>query len=199
MQSDNQAAETIAVHVGSRLRGGSEREAADYFVAQMNALARKLGMRNTQFLNAHGLDDLERKLPHSTAGDVALLANYAIGHAGFTFYTSQRERRITWTTASGEQTGATLKNTNELLGTAGVDGVKTGTTRKAGPCVVISATRRPENRQEGDQQIITPRRLTIVVLDSASRFEVARQLIEQGWALQDAWAAAGRPMKGWRK
>ncbi len=196
MQSDNQAAETIAVHVGTKLGGGDERAASDFFVSQMNALARKLGMRNTRFLNAHGLDDLESKAPHSTAGDLALLANYAVGHSGFSFYTSQKDRKISWSTSTGEISGAQLKNTNELLGGI-IDGMKTGTTRKAGPCVVITAAKRPENRQVGEQQIITPRRLTVVVLDSPTRFDTARTLLDHGWNLLDRWAAAGRPMKGW--
>ena len=199
MQSDNVAAETLAVHVGSRLgRGRTDRENADYFVSQMNALARKLGMRNTRFLNAHGLDDLEKKLPASTAGDVALLANYALGHTGFTFYTSQKERKISWTLSSGEASSFLLRNTNELLGSDGIDGVKTGTTRKAGACVVISAAQRPESRQVGDEHVIHPRRLTVVVLNAPSRFGVARSLLNRGWSLLDDWSQAGRPMKGWR-
>jgi D-alanyl-D-alanine carboxypeptidase (penicillin-binding protein 5/6) len=199
MQSDNEAAETIAVHVGGKLQGGrTERENADYFVAQMNALARKLGLRNTRFLNAHGLDDLEKKLPYSTAADVALLANYALGQPGFLFYTSQKERRISWTAATGESSGYQLHNTNELLGNAGIDGVKTGTTRRAGACVVVSAARAPESRQVGEQHIITPRRLTVVVLASPSRFESARALLDRGWTLLADWSRAGRPMKGWR-
>lgn len=198
MQSDNQAAETIAVHVGQKLGGGgTERAASDYFVSQMNALARKLGMRSTQFLNAHGLDDLESKLPYSTAGDIALLANYAVGHSGFSFYTSQKTRKVSWTTSTGEPSGAQLQNTNELLGGI-IDGMKTGTTRKAGACVVITAAQRPENRQVGDQQIITPRRLTVVVLDAPRRFETARSLLDYGWKQLNEWAAAGRPAKGWR-
>ncbi len=198
MQSDNQAAETIAVHVGRKLGGGeNDRAASDFFVSQMNALARKLGMRSTRFLNAHGLDDLEDKLPYSTAGDIALLANYAVGHSGFTFYTSQKDRKISWVTATGESSGAQLRSTNELLGGI-IDGMKTGTTRKAGQCVVISAAKRPDNKVVGEQQIITPRRLTVVVLDSATRFDTARSLLEHGWVLLDDWAAAGRPLKGWR-
>ena len=198
MQSDNQAAETIAVHVGRKLGGGdNDRAASDFFVSQMNALARKLGMRSTRFLNAHGLDDLEDKLPYSTAGDIALLANYAVGHSGFTFYTSQKDRKISWVTATGESSGAQLRSTNELLGGI-IDGMKTGTTRKAGQCVVISAAKRPDNKLVGEQQIITPRRLTVVVLDSATRFDTARSLLEHGWVLLDDWAAAGRPLKGWR-
>jgi len=36
------------------------------FVVQMNALARKIGMTKTRFLNPHGLDDKERSAPYST-------------------------------------------------------------------------------------------------------------------------------------
>lgn len=199
MQSDNEAAETLAVHVGRKLgRGKTDREASDFFVAQMNALARKLGMRSTRFLNPHGLDDLEKKLPYSTAGDVALLTNYAVGQTGFGFYTSQKERKISWRTATGESPSYQLKNTNELLGVDGIDGVKTGTTRRAGACVVISSAKPPDSKQVGDQHIIVPRRLTIVVLGATSRFSVAKALLTRGWSLLDQWAQAGRPLKGWK-
>jgi len=199
LQSDNESAETLAVHVGRKLgRGRTDKEASDFFVAQMNALARKLGMRGTRFLNPHGLDDLEKKLPYSTAGDVALLTNYAVGQTGFTFYTSQKERKISWTTATGESQSYLLKNTNELLGTDGIDGVKTGTTRKAGACVVISAAKPPDSKQVGDEHIIVPRRLTVVVLGAQMRFAVARSLLARGWSLLDQWVRAGRPAKGWR-
>jgi D-alanyl-D-alanine carboxypeptidase (penicillin-binding protein 5/6) len=198
MQSDNQAAETVAVHVGRKLSGAtSDEDAAKAFVAQMNALARELGMRDTRFLNPHGLDDLEDKLPYSTAHDVALLTNYALGHSGFTFYTSQKERKITWQTAGGEASAYQLKNTNEALGQLGIDGVKTGTTRKAGACVVLSASQRPDSKQVGDNYEITPRRLTVVVLGSPTRFETAKALLTQGWQWHEQWSAAGRP-KGWK-
>ena len=91
-----------------------------------------------------------------------------------------------------------LRNTNELLGVNAIDGVKTGTTRKAGGCVAISAARPPESRQEGEKHIITPRRLNVIVLGSADRFKVASGLLQRGWQRYDAWAAAGRPMKGWK-
>ncbi len=199
LQSDNESAETLAAHVGRRLGAGkSDRDAVVYFTAQMNALARKLGMRNTRFLNPHGLDDLEKKLPYSTAGDVALLTNYALSQTGFTFFTSQKERRVSWKTAAGGTQGYQLKNTNELLGVDGIDGVKTGTTRRAGACVVISAAKPPDSRQVGEEHIIVPRRLTIVVLGAPSRFAVARSLLSRGWSLLEQWARAGRPTKGWR-
>ncbi len=199
MQSDNQAAQTLADHVGRALGGGTrELSAVDNFVAQMNALARRLGMTRTRFLNPHGLDNMENSLPYSTAHDMALLTRYAMSTSGFRFYVSQKERRITILTATGEQSQYMLRTTNELLGVNAIDGVKTGTTRKAGPCVIVSAARAPESRQEGENHVITPRRLNVVVLGSPDRFNVASGLLARGWQTYESWAAAGRPLKGWK-
>ncbi len=196
MQSDNVAAETLAMHVGAELRGG-QLPPGDAFVAQMNALARQLGMLQTRFLNAHGLDHLERTVPYSTAADLAKLTSYAMASTAFRFYVSQKERKITFATAAGEPSAYLLRNTNELLGSNAIDGVKTGTTARAGQCVIISAVKAPETRQEGSEHLITPRRLNVVVLGSGDRFNVASGLLQRGWRLYDSWAAAGRPMKGW--
>jgi D-alanyl-D-alanine carboxypeptidase (penicillin-binding protein 5/6) len=195
MQSDNQAAETLAIHVGTTLGGGNPEEK---FVAQMNALARRLGMTQTRFLNPHGLDGLERSDPYSTAADLAKLTTYAMDNSAFRFYVSQKERKISIQTATGEQNQYLLRNTNELLGLNSIDGVKTGTTRKAGQCIIISAARPPESRQEGEQHFITPRRLNVVVLGAADRFGLATNLLQRGWQRYDEWAAAGRPQKGWK-
>jgi D-alanyl-D-alanine carboxypeptidase (penicillin-binding protein 5/6) len=197
MQSDNVAAETLATHVGNALGASqSEKAASDFFVAQMNALARKLGMKNTRFLNAHGLDDREN--PYSTAGDMVLLAQYALKHAGFVFYVSQRERRIGWSTANGEPKSYLLRNTNELVGESGIDGLKTGTTKRAGPCVMITSAKAPESRSQGTSIQIRPRRVVVVVLGSPNRFETARLLLRRGWQLFDQWSAQGRPVQGWK-
>jgi D-alanyl-D-alanine carboxypeptidase (penicillin-binding protein 5/6) len=195
MQSDNLAAETLAYHVGSSLDNQSDASPVTAFVAQMNALARRLGMRRTLFLNPHGLDSLERKVPYSTAEDIARLTAYAMANSAFRFHVSQTERKISILSASGEPSSYLLRNTNELLGKESIDGVKTGTTRKAGGCVVISAARPPESRQEGDKVYITPRRLNVVVLGSNDRFNVAARLLTRGWQLYDAWASQGRPLK----
>ena len=74
--------------------------------------------------------------------------------------------------------------------------MKTGTTRRAGACVVISAAKPPDSKQVGDEHIIVPRRLTVVVLGAPSRFSVAKSLLARGWSLLDQWAEAGRPMNG---
>ena len=198
MQSDNIAAEALADHVGRALgrRGGMS--ASDVFVAQMNALARSLGMLRTRFVNPHGLDHLERSVPYSTAEDLAKLTTYAMADAAFRFHVSQKERKITLTTAAGEPSAYLLRNTNELLGSDNIDGVKTGTTSRSGQCLIISAAKAPESRQEGHQRIITPRRLNVIVLGSTDRFNAASGLLDRGWRLYDSWAAAGRPVKAKR-
>jgi D-alanyl-D-alanine carboxypeptidase (penicillin-binding protein 5/6) len=195
MQSDNAAALTLADHVGRSLPG--ELPPVDRFVQQMNALAKARGMIRTRFLNPHGLDTLEKTLPYSTAEDLAKLTAYAEANSAFRFYGSQKERKITYTSATGPITYL-LRNTNELLGQYDIDGVKTGTTQRAGQCVIISAPKPPESVQKGETHYITPRRLNVVVLGSSDRFREAAGLLQRGWEYHAQWAAAGRPAKGWK-
>ena len=196
LQSDNIAAYTLAVRVGHTLPHRGDATPEEIFVAQMNALARKLKMKHTVFLNSHGLDDREH--PYSTASDLVLLTKYAVSRSAFRFYVSQRERRITRNSRDGGVFQYDLANTNELLGVKAVDGVKTGRTPRAGECAVISAARQPEAvRNPNGSVSVTPRRLIIVVLGAKvnQRFAIASNLIDKGWDLYDQWAAAGRPLK----
>lgn len=196
VQSDNISAYSLAEYVGRDLQRGfqSDSKPVDLFVAQMNALARKLGMRDTRFLNPIGTDSMER--PYSTARDLVLLSSAAMQRSAFRFYVSQKERRITRRTADGRAADYNLVNTNQLLGVHSIDGVKTGTSARAGECVVISAARAPESVQNPDGSFtITPRRLIVVVLGSTNRFSDANQLLNYGWNLYDDWAAKGRPLE----
>jgi D-alanyl-D-alanine carboxypeptidase len=198
MQSDNTAASTLAYYVGAALRahGGEEMRslgAVEAFVSQMNALARQLGMERTLFLNPHGLEPARGPRPYSTALDLAKLTAYAMKDAGFRFYVSQKERKIAFN-RSGQVLQYLLRNTNQLLGSQGVDGVKTGSTARAGECIIISSQRDPEITQQGSTTLVTPRRLNIVILGAADRSAAASELLNRGWSLYDRWAAAGRPM-----
>jgi D-alanyl-D-alanine carboxypeptidase (penicillin-binding protein 5/6) len=194
LQSDNVAAYTLADHIGRNLPGGQvDATPAELFVAQMNALARKLGMQHTKFLNPYGLDTVEH--PYSTAQDLATLTTYAMQRSAFCFLVSQKERRIARHLAGGQNAEYNLVNTNKLLGTDAIDGVKTGKTALAGECVVISAVRPPESTQNPDGSVtVLPRRLIVVVLGARDRFSVATRLLNEGWNSYDAWAAAGRPI-----
>jgi D-alanyl-D-alanine carboxypeptidase (penicillin-binding protein 5/6) len=138
----------------------------------------------------------ERRLPYSTAIDMAQLARYAMNRSQFRFYVSQRARVITVDHENLTPTSYELQNTNQLLGSESIDGLKTANTRRTGPCVILSAARPPESVQQGETYIITPRRLIVVVLGSENRFDTAYQLLETGWRAYDEWAAAGRPLRG---
>mgnify|MGYP003348675821 FL=1 len=165
------------------------------FVAQMNALARQLGMRNTLFQNAHGIEALERHSLHSTAADLAKLSIYAMSNPEFRFYVSQTSRDIPFESASKGNTTITLRNTNTLLGVNKIDGVKTGSTVRAGGCLIVSAARSPEAWTVGDEHFSRVRRLHVIVLGSENRFDTARNLLDHGWTLFDRWVTQGRPEK----
>lgn len=192
LASDNVAATSLAGFVGSRLPNASGLDPAGNFVSHMNALARSLGMSRTLFLNASGFDGVEAKTyPFSTAEDMARLTRYAYDVQGFPFYVAQASRQI-HVFRNGAELPFEIQNTNELLGRDGIDGVKTGRTRRAGDCLILSADRAPESRREGETVFVTPRRIILVMLRSQDRFSEGLALLNQGWGLYDAWAASGR-------
>jgi D-alanyl-D-alanine carboxypeptidase (penicillin-binding protein 5/6) len=161
------------------------------FVSQMNALAKQLKMERTRFVNPHGIDENVKPRPFSTAEDMARLARYAMNKAGFRFYISQKERQISF--QRGKRTlSYLLRNTNDLLGTRGIDGVKTGRTARAGECLILSANRESEVVKQGQYTSVFPRHIIAVLLGSANRFGEGAGLVEHGWQLYDQWAAAGR-------
>lgn len=198
MQSDNAAAETLANHVGAALGISGDLTPVQAFVQQMNALARAKGMEKTRFTNAHGLDTLEKTLPYSTAEDLSKLTAYAVTSSAFRFYVSQKERKISYLPVAGGESSYLLRNTNELVGQYEIDGVKTGTTQRAGQCLIISAPKPPISVQKGETHYITPRRLNVIVLGSSNRFQESAGYLNRGWQLYESWSAAGRPMKGWK-
>jgi D-alanyl-D-alanine carboxypeptidase (penicillin-binding protein 5/6) len=192
VQSDNVAAYTVASYVGSQIQGPSPKlSAIDVFVSQMNALAKQLKMDRTRFVNPHGVDQNVKPLPYSTAEDLARLTRYALNKASFRFYVSQKERQISWRRGGKEQRYL-LHNTNELIGTNGIDGVKTGLTARAGQCLILSSQRESQVVQEAQGARIFPRRIIVVLLGSTSRFAEGAQLVAQGWQVYDQWAATGR-------
>lgn len=192
LASDNAAALTIADNVGREMMqrtGGNDPVAV--FVNQMNALAATQGMTRTRFTNPHGLD----AGGYSTAKDLARLTIYAMRNASFNFICSQPSRRIAFT-RQGQSMAFDVKNTNQLLGQLGVDGGKTGTTAKAGECLVLTV-RKPDrlNDLPGGAKRRIPYRMVIVELASADRFGQGRMLIQQGWNAYENWLAGGLVVK----
>ena len=132
-----------------------------------------------------------KPLPYSTAEDVARLTRYAMNKASFRFYVSQKERQISFQRGGSEQRYL-LRNTNELLGTNGIDGVKTGLTARAGQCLVLSSNRESKSSRKDRARAFF--RAASLLSSSAARIDLAKALglVAQGWQLYDQWAAAGR-------
>ncbi len=197
VQSDNIAAYTLADYVGRAITSivpptDERTDSVGLFVSQMNALAKTLRMDRTHFVNPHGIDANVKPLPYSCAYDLARLTRSAMERASFRFYVSQKERQISFNRA-GKAQSYMLRNTNELLGSDGVEGVKTGRTARAGDCLVLSVQREAEViKQSENSATVLPRHLIIVLLGSTNRFEEGRQMLNLGWQLHDQWAAAGR-------
>ncbi len=114
---------------------------ADAFVEAMNARAKELGAENTVFKNPHGLT-VEGQ--HSTARDIARIARAAYQLPEVQNFA--RVKSLTFVHPDGSKTK--LENTNTLLDKLIIsNGLKTGTTRAAGHCLVASAA-------SGDQDVI---------------------------------------------
>lgn len=123
--SANDAADTFAIRLaGSR----------SAFVAAMNRRARALGLRETRFGNAIGLDTPRTV---SSAHDLARLAAAAMREPRFKAIVGRKRATL----RSGSVTRR-IENTNKLIGRHGyVDGIKTGHTLKAGYLLVASASK----------------------------------------------------------
>lgn len=145
--------------------GGSE----EGFVKMMNDKAKELGMLNTNFMNACGLDTDNH---YSTAYDIALMSRYLMNN-----YPEIEEFTTTWqdtiihrTSKGSEEFG--LSNTNRLIKTySGATGLKTGSTSEALYCISASARRDEMN-------------LIAVILgapDPTTRFSEAIKLLDYGF------------------
>ena len=129
VQSGNDAAIALAEHVA-----GSEAA----FAQLMNAYARKIGMKDSNFVNPHGLP-AEGHL--TTARDLAILGRALIRD----FPEAYAYNKIKELTVGP----ITQPNRNLLLWRdPSVDGIKTGHTSSAGYCLMASARR-------DDQRLIT--------------------------------------------
>lgn len=193
LASDNVSAVTLADHLGRALPNATGLDPVGNTVANMNALARQLGMRRTLFLTPHGLDPAEGQArPYSTAADLARLTRYAYSKAGLSFYVSQGTRTI-HVMRGAANLALQLTNTNKLLGADGIDGVKTGRTSRAGDCIILTSRRDPEVKREGDTVYTTPRRIIVVLLGGTNREQEGLALVQHGWSLYSQWASKGRP------
>ncbi|WP_119717088.1 D-alanyl-D-alanine carboxypeptidase family protein [Cognatilysobacter tabacisoli] len=141
VQSGNDAAIALAEHVAG---------STDAFASLMNQYAARIGMKNSHFVNPHGLP-AEGHV--STARDLALLGR-ALARDYPVAYSYNKIKEFT-------VGPITQPNRNLLLWRdPSVDGIKTGHTSGAGYCLMASAKR-------GDQRLIS------VVMGSTSEAQRA--------------------------
>ncbi len=110
------------------------------FVTLMNEKAQALGMKDTHFINACGLDESNES--YSTAYDVALMSRELITkYPDVLNYSIIKQDKLIHTTRRGDEEFI-LNSTNKLLGVYdGVTGLKTGSTSPALFCISATATR----------------------------------------------------------
>lgn len=154
LRSGNDSACALAYHVGGSLEN---------FVKMMNDLVSKLGLKNSHFMNPHGLD---QEGHYTSAYDLAVLTAYALNNPIFKEIVSTKQHVIPQTNMSETRY---LTNKNKLLNTlTGCVGVKTGYTNKAGRCLVSACER------EGMT-------LVCVVLNCGPMFEESSKLLVKGF------------------
>jgi D-alanyl-D-alanine carboxypeptidase len=135
-----------------------------HFVHEMNVEARILGLHDTHFVSPSGVVDVDN---YSSAWDLAALTRVALQNARFRNIVKTKIKHVPW---SPPTFAKIYVNNNRLLGLyPGANGVKTGYTHKAGPCLVASATRNG----------IT---LIAVVLNSPDMYSDATRLLNFGFS-----------------
>ncbi len=159
--SANDAAVTMAEFIG-----GSE----ESFVAMMNEKAKALGMKNTTFVNACGLDAEGHKM---SAKDIAIMSRELITkYPDVKKYTTTWQDTITHTTSKGESEFG-LTNTNKLIKWyKDATGLKTGSTGKALYCLSGTAMR-------DDMELIA---VVMAAPDPKIRFQTTMKLLDYGFA-----------------
>ena len=164
IQSGNDAAIILAEAVA-----GSEEQ----FAEQMNAEARRLGMKNSHFVNASGLPAPDH---YSSARDMAVLATRIIKEFP-QYYRLYSEREYTFN-------GVRQPNRNRLLAIdPSVDGMKTGFTDAAGYCLVASAHSEQKNATDPQGGQFSRRILSVLLGASsdATRATESQKLLNYGF------------------
>lgn len=145
IRSANDAANAIAIYLGN----GNKQK----FVNMMNAKAKKLGMKNTNFENPCGFDAKNHK---STASDLLKLTEYAIKNS--TFNAIVKKNSYSFKAINTKRTYKVFTSNKLLPKEKYMIGVKTGYTNQAGPCLIARA-------KEGKKDIL------LVMLNSHNRWE----------------------------
>ena len=139
LPSGNDAALCLAEGIGAILclekgLNPSETPPDQIYISQMSQYAEELGLSHSHFRNPTGLD-YHGNL--STAHEVNLIATAAMRFGVFKTIVRSQEHYFSLKGANGLKRNVRWVNTNKLL-SVGFDGLKTGVTPAAGPCLTAS-------------------------------------------------------------
>lgn len=170
VRSSNDAAFAIAYYLGGSVKG---------FAGIMNRKAKEIGMKHSHFTNPAGYDRDVYAGHYSTADDLLLLTEYAIGNEIFnrvvaldsvSFYEQETKKKYF------------LKSSNKLLENYPYAvGIKTGYTLRAGRCLIARAKRDKKD-------------MVLVMLKAGKkRWELAERMFEQAFAESQKKKVSYRP------
>lgn len=139
LASGNDAAYTVAVSTARELTEVpmSDSEGVKYFTELMNELARKIGMYDSNFTSPDGSDSPDQ---YTTVSDLIKLSEYAMTFPVLREIMAEQEKYVVF--QSGEH--ITWTNSNKLIDPnsgyycENAVGMKTGTTAKAGKCLIAA-------------------------------------------------------------
>lgn len=174
VRSANDVAELLAIHISGSVED---------FAILMNARAKELGAQNSNFVNPHGLHNVEHV---TTAYDLAVIARHALQFDKLKEIMGIVNLQFEPT----EQTPETryFRNTNQFLWATGaankilyngryedikydiIDGVKTGYTSHARNCLIASANK-------NDHRLIS----VVLGANGANVYSDSRTLIDYGY------------------
>src|SRR3989344_4493438 len=169
--SGNDAAVAVA-------EGVSQTE--DAFVQLMNQAARDLGLSDTEFINASGLDE-DGKVQYSTAYDMATIARYAWENFAPFRQVAQTEHIVIGANANHKEFDL-YNDTNLLTTYPGVKGIKPGFTWEAGLCLVTYAENKQSLRSSALPAGLDGKKLLAVVLGSDNRRGEMKELLDYGFS-----------------
>lgn len=110
------------------------KDPARYFILEMNRYARALKLDNTVYANPHGLSNINNK---STAVDQGRLGAIVMQDSYMREIVNKQEYECEGLDGKGRVKPFKWKNSNKLL-KKGFNGIKTGITPAAGPCMATS-------------------------------------------------------------
>jgi D-alanyl-D-alanine carboxypeptidase len=105
------------------------------FVIEMNNMAKQLKLVGTFYWNSHGMYNYYNR---STAAELARLSSIAMKDSTFKKIVSKKSYIAIGYDVTGKEKEYLWQNTNKMLGKSGCNGIKTGVTETAGPCLVTN-------------------------------------------------------------